>query len=112
MRVLRSKLSPGMVLETVAMDRDGRMLMGAETELNDRLIEVLENARIPIVHITDASFEAHNQFKEPEPLPKKEERRILERFRHVDLQGTFAKSLLEEVLNIARERQDRDAQAS
>ena len=112
MRVLRSKLLPGMVLETEAMDHDGRMLMGADTELNDRLITVLENARIPIAYITDSSFEEFNTYKEAEPLSKKEERQIRDRFRHVDLEGEFAKTLLEEVMHIARERNEAAAEAS
>ncbi len=108
MRVLRSKLSEGMVLDSDAMDRSGRMLMSAGTEITAHLIDVLENARIPIVYVTDPSFEEHSTAKEPEPLSKQEERVIVGRFRHVDCEGTFAKALLEEVVHAARERKDAD----
>ncbi len=59
MRVLRSKLAAGMVLESNAIDHDGRLLIGPNTELTDRLLGVLENARVPIVYVTDQSFAEH-----------------------------------------------------
>ncbi len=103
MRVLRSNVAPGMVLETGAMDRSGRMLIGAKTVLTGRLLDILDTAKIPLVYVTDISYEAHKTSPDLLPLSRKQEREINSRFRHVDLEGSFARALFDECLNHARE---------
>lgn len=103
MRVLRSNLSAGMILEEGAMDRDGRMLVGAETVLTDRMLDVLETARIPIVYVTDASYEECKTCPDLPELSKEQEKELRDRFRHVDLEGEFARAVFDETLNHARE---------
>ncbi len=85
------------------MDREGRMLIGADKELTDRLIEILETARIPIVYVTDASYEACKTCPDLPVLTKEQEEEIRDRFRHVNLDGLFAKAVFDETLNHARE---------
>ena len=103
MRVLRTKLSPGMILEDGAMDRDGRMLMGSGTVLTDRMIGILETARIPIVYVTDASYEECKTCPDLPELTKEQEKEIRDRFRHVNLDGQLARAVFNETLNNARE---------
>ena len=103
MRVLRGKLAPGMILDSGAMDRHGRMLIGANTELTEHLLDVLETTRIPIVYVTDASYEEHKTCPDLSPLSREQERAIDSLFRHVDLEGLFARAVFDECLNHARE---------
>ncbi len=103
MRVLRAKLAQGMILEAGAVDRDGRMLIGPETTLTDRLIQVIDNAQIPILYVTDESWETHKTCPELPPLPEAEEQRLHDRFTHVDLEGPFARAVFDECMNLARE---------
>ncbi len=103
MRVLRTNLTPGMILEGGAMDRLGRMLIGADTKLTERLLEVLETARIPIVYVTDASYDQHKSCPDLPPISREQKREITGRFRHVDLEGLFARVVFDECLNHARE---------
>lgn len=112
MRVLRTNLSPGMILDSDAMDRQGRMLISANTELTDRLLEVLETTLIPILHVTDDSFEEHNCAPELPPLTREQEREITGRFRHVNLDDDFARAVFEECLNHARECSATDPKAT
>ncbi len=108
MRVLRAKLAPGMILEAGAVDRDGRMLIGPDTALTDRLIAVIDNAQIPIVYVTDDSWEANKTCAEPPPLTPEQEAELEDHFMHVDLDGPLARAVYEECVNLARE----DAAAS
>lgn len=112
MRVLRTNLSPGMILDASAMDRAGRMLISAKTELTDRLLEILETARIPIVYVTDDSFEEHNCAPKLPPLTKEQEREITGRFRHVNLDDDFARAVFDECLNHARKCNAQDPEAT
>ncbi|MDP6980029.1 MAG: hypothetical protein QF570_15735 [Myxococcota bacterium] len=101
--MLRTKLAPGMILEVGAVDRDGRMLIGPETVLTDRLIKVIDNAQIPILYVTDESWETHKTCPELPPLPEAQEENLRDRFMHVDLDGPFARAVYDECMNMARE---------
>lgn len=103
MRVLRTNLTPGMILEAGAMDRIGRKLIGADTELTEHLLEVLQTARIPIVYVTDTSYDEHKSRPDLPPISRAQKREISGRFRHVDLKGSFARVVFDECLNHARE---------
>lgn len=111
MRVLRTNLTPGMTLERDAMDRTGRLLIGAETELTDRLVEVLKTAQIPVVYVTDKSFEEHDCVPDLPPLSREQQRDIDGRFRHVDLHGDFAREVFGECIIHSRERNALAAEA-
>ncbi|MCP5044363.1 MAG: hypothetical protein GY944_25310 [bacterium] len=104
MRVLRARLAPGMILETGAMDRDGRMLIGADTVLTERMLEVLDNSQIPILYVTDESWEAHKTGPELPPLDEAKVRALTRRFEHTDLTVPFARAVFEECMSIAREK--------
>lgn len=103
MRVLRTNLIPGMILEGGAMDRLGRKLIGADTELTEHLLEVLQTARIPIVYVTDTSYDEHRCHPDLPPISRAQKREITGRFRHVDLDGPFARAVFDECLSHARE---------
>lgn len=111
MRVLRTNLSPGMVLDANAIDRSGRMLIGVEAELNEHLLEVLETAQIPVLYVTDDSFKQHNRAPELPPLSREMSREITGRFRHVDLEQGFAREVFNECIHHARERMAEDVEA-
>lgn len=112
MRVLRAKLAPGMVLEAGAMDRDGRMLIAEGTALSGRMIDLLEIAKIPILYVTDESWRACKTCPDVPPLSEAAQRRLAERFRHVDLEGSFARAVFDECSYIARENASRTGKAT
>lgn len=109
MRVLRSKLSVGMELESPAVDRDRRMLIGEGAVLTDRLIEVLETAEIPILCVTETPFAAHRTCGDLPTLSKQQEQQIHSRFRHADLEGDFAGAVFGECINHIGESMAEDA---
>lgn len=104
MRIIRDKLAPGMVLESGAIDRLGRMLIGPGIELTEKLIKVIDNAQMPILYVTDESWEANKTCSEPPALSPEDEERLQEHFMHVDLEGPFARAVYDECHNMARER--------
>jgi len=92
-----------MILETGAVDRDGRMLIGPGCELTRRLIRVIEITQIPILYVTDESWEANKTCPEPLPLSEAQEEAMRDHFLHVDLEGSFARAVFDECTNMLRE---------
>lgn len=92
-----------MELESPAIDRDRRMLIGEGAVLTDRLIEVFETAEIPIFYVTDTSFEAHRTCRDLPTLSNQQEREINSRFLYVNLEGNLAGAVFDECVNHTRE---------